>query len=220
MTANLSLLFGRKYAKGQVISNFGTITFDTILNEDHIYTSTATQYPTEFGTIVSDHIIKHPDILQLSGMVSDTPLNILAVFNRSVSVFNQLVELHARRIVLDSVISGIKVYKNMTITRLEVPRNIKTGQTLTFNIEFQRILYDDDVQRQLNAGDIFEGRQDQIPRNLIAENTNIPEIQNDPAFSLKDQAEYPINAGVQSLANVPPAMMSQVDFSAALIAST
>lgn len=207
----LTVLYGNKhkYEKGQVISKFGSVTFDTVLTENHKYTCRVTHYPVETGTLVSDHIVREPEIVQLSGMVSDTPLNILASFNRSVDAFNQLVEIQARRLVI-KLVTGIKVYENMAISVLDVPRNMKTGQTLTFNIEFQKINYVDTVQIQNNIGNVFEGVQNNTPRAIVAENDAIPFIQNDPAYSLKDQAESQVSVGVQSLASVPTAMIPQV----------
>lgn len=211
----LSLLYGKKYPKSQVSSNFGSVTFDTVTVEEHRYASRATQYPVEFGTIISDHIIKEPDVVSISGIVSDTPLNIFPSFNRSVAAFNQLVELHARRLPV-TLVTGIKVYTNMAIILLDVPRNVKTGQTLTFNIEFQKIIFDDTIQVELNAGNIFEGVQDQTPRAIVKDNAQVPIMQNDPPFSLKDQAESSVNVGVQSLATVPAAMLPQVIATASL----
>lgn len=211
----LSLLYGKKYPKSQVSSNFGSVTFDTVTLEEHRYASRVTHYPVEFGTIISDHIIKEPDVVSISGIISDTPLSIFATFNRSVAAFNQLVELQSRRTPI-TLVTGIKVYTNMAIILLDVPRNMKTGQTLTFNMEFQKIIFDGTVQVELNSGNIFYGVQDNTPRAIIAENTNIPLIQNDPPFSLKDQAESPVNVGVQSLATVPPAMLPQVIATASL----
>jgi hypothetical protein len=205
----LALLWGRKYDKGKVSSEFGGVQFDTIVSEDHRYTATTTNYPVEFGTIISDHIIKYPDEVTIQGMVSDTPLNILPTFNRSVAAFNQLVEIQARRIPV-TVVTGIKVYTNMAITVLNVPRTIKTGQTLTFNIEFKKIIFDNTVQVELSNGNIFEGVRDNTPRAIVAENTNIPILQSDPAYSLKDQAESAVSVGVQSLAPVPPAVLPGV----------
>ena len=132
----LSLIYGKKYAQSSV----GIVTFDTMVSEEHRFTSRVTYFPIESGPIVSDHIIKQPDVVILSGLISDTPLNIFAPFNRSVAAFNALIQMFERRQILD-VITGIRVYKNMAITSLDVPRTVKTGQTLTFNIELQQINY-------------------------------------------------------------------------------
>lgn len=208
----LSLIYGKKYAQSKV----GVVVFDTMVSEEHRFTSRVTYYPVENGTIVSDHIINQPDIVVLSGLVTDTPLSLFAPFNRSIAAFNALLQIHERREVVD-VVTGIKVYKNMAITSLDVPRTIKTGQTLTFNIELQKIVYDDTIQVLLDQGNVFGGIQDSTPRSIVAENTNIPVIQNDPAFSLKDQASSKINVGVQSLDIIPDAILPNVLENAALI---
>jgi hypothetical protein len=209
----LSLIYGnRKYAQSSVnFANDGPaiVTFDTIIAEEHKFSSRVTYFPIESGTIVSDHIINQPDIVILSGLITDTPLNIFAPFNRSVAAFNSLIQLHERRQVVD-IVTGIKIYRNMAITSLDVPRTVKTGQTLTFNIELQRIVFDDTVQVRLVEGNVFGGVQDNTPRSIVAENTNIPIIQNDPAFSLKDQASAATNVGVQSLDPVPVSVLPNV----------
>ena len=208
----LSLIYGRKYAQSSVnFANDGPaiVTFDTMVSEDHKFSSRVTYYPVENGTIVSDHIINQPDVVTLSGLVTDTPLNIFAPFNRSISAFNALLQIHQRRQVVD-IVTGIKIYKNMAITNLDVPRTVKTGQTLTFNITLQKISFDNNVQLRLVDNNDFAGVQDNTPRAIVAENTNIPIIQNDPPFSLKDQASSATNLGVQSLAPVPTAVLPNV----------
>lgn len=201
----LSLIFGKKYAQSKV----GTVTFDTMVSEEHRFTSRVTYFPVENGTIVSDHIINQPDVVILSGLVSDTPLNIFATFNRSIAAFNQLLELHRRREVID-VVTGIKIYKNMAITSLDVPRTVKTGQTLTFNIELQRIIYDNNITVPLDNENVFSGVNNTTPRDIVADNANIPFLQTDPPFSLKDQAASTVNVGVQSLEPVPTGVTPNV----------
>ena len=201
----LSLIYGKKYAQSKV----GLVTFDTMVSEEHRFTSRVTYFPVESGTIVSDHIINQPDVVILSGLITDTPLNIFAPFNRSVAAFNALIQIHERRQIVD-VVTGIKIYRNMAITSLDVPRTVKTGQTLTFNIELQRIIFDDTIQVTSSQGNVFGGVLDNTPRDIVAENTNIPILQNDPPFSLRDQASTATNVGVQSLASVPNAILPNV----------
>lgn len=202
----LSLIYGtKKYAQSKV----GTVTFDTMVTEEHRYSSRVTNYPVESGTIISDHIINEPDTVILSGLVTDTPLNILAGFNRSISAFNALIQIHEKRQVID-IVTGIKVYKNMAITSLDVPRSIKNGQSLTFNIQLQKIIFDDNVQVLLDQGSVAGGIKDNTPRAIVAENTNIPLLNYDPPFSLKDQASESINVGVQSLNSIPTAILPNI----------
>jgi len=201
----LSLLFGKKYPSPKV----GSIDLDVTIREEHRFSSRVTTYPVEDGTIVSDHIINEPDIIVLVGVVTDTPLNIFAPFNRSIDAFNRLIQLHQNREVV-TVVTGLKVYQNMAIVNLDVPRDVKTGQSLTFTIEMQRIIFDTTVRLQLDQGDNFGGVQNKTPRDIVASNDNYPLIQNDPPGSLKDQASSGINVGVQSLVPIPSNILPNV----------
>jgi hypothetical protein len=115
------------------------------------------------------------------------------------------------------VTTGIKVYNQMCITSLDVPRTIKTGQTLTFNIELQAINFIEDVLVYSENGNVQAGVQDTTSSTIVAENNNIPYIQNDPAFSLKDQASSTVNVGIQSLDTVPPNILPNVTTNALAI---
>ncbi|MGH2640061.1 MAG: phage baseplate protein, partial [Rhabdochlamydiaceae bacterium] len=137
----LSLLFGKKYPSPKI----GSIDLDVTIREEHRFASRVTNYPVEDGTIISDHIINEPDIVVLVGLVTDTPLSLFAPFNRSIDAFNRLIQLHQNRDVI-TVVTGLKVYKNMAITTLDVPRDVRTGQSLTFTIELQRIVFDTSVR--------------------------------------------------------------------------
>ena len=214
MSASLALLFGRnKYAQGQV----GNVVFDTVITEDHRFNSRVTYYPVETGTIISDHIINQPDVVVLQGLVSDTPLNILALFNRSIQAFNQLVQIHEQRQVV-TVVTGLKVYPSMAITSMSVPRTIRTGQSLTFTIELQRVVFDTSVRLFLDNGDTAAGVTNVIPRTIVAPNSQIPALQNDPVDSLKDQASTASDLGVQSLQLIPFAILPNVIVMTQLIA--
>ena len=194
----LSLLFGKKYAQ----SNVGGIFLDATISEEHIYNSRVTNYPVEDGRIISDHVINEPETLQITGIVSDTPLSILAPFNRSVDAFNRLVRLHTNRERI-TVVTGIKVYTNMIMTALQVPRNMQTGQSLTFIIDLQKVIIDTSVRLLLNENDPFSKAQDKIPRDIVAETNNFPFMRNDPPTTLKDQAASAVDAGIQNLEPVP-----------------
>lgn len=195
----LATLFGKKYDKGRV----GVVELDVTLTENHTFNSRATNFPVETGGDVTDHIINDPDVLTLSGIVSDTPLNIFSFFTRSIDAFNRLVDLHERRVPV-TVVTGLKVYQNMVMTTLDVPRNINTGQSLTFNITLQNIRFDSTAQLIRNTSTVFGGMQSNIPRAEVNPNTDYPLLNQDPADSLKDQASNGIDTGIQQL--IPPAL--------------
>lgn len=190
----LSLLFGKKYEKG----NVGGVELDVTLRETHSYTSRVTNYPIEEGSTLSDHIINEPTIVVLEGTVTDTPLAILPFFNRSIDAFNRLIEIHQKRESI-IVVTGLKKYPNMVITNLDIPRDIRTGQSLTFTIELKEIIIDTSVRFQQNEDNIFGDVQTKIPEEIVSDGNNIPLINQDPPNSLKDQATSGTDVGIQSL---------------------
>jgi len=189
----LSLLYGKKYAQGKV----GSVELDVTLREDHKYSSRVTTYPIEEGSSLSDHIINEPTIVVLEGIVTDTPLSILSAFNRSVDSFNRLIEIHNRREIVQ-VVTGLKVYNNMAITVLDVPREVTTGQSLRFTIELQEIILDDSVRFQIEEENLFVGVQSKIPEDIVSTGEDIPFIKNDPPFTLKDQSTSGKDFGIQN----------------------
>ncbi len=205
----LSLIYGKIFGKYQTMQ-IGTITFDNTISENYFYTSRITAYPVESGTIISDHIVNLPDRIVLSGLVTDTPFNIFAQGARSIATFNALIALHQNRTPV-SVQTGLKSYDNMAIVSLEVPRTLKTGQTLTFNIELQRIIFSDVINVFNDPTNLQAGTQTVRSNQTIASNANIPQIQNDPADSLKDQASSTVNIGTQTLDPIPSASQSNLN---------
>lgn len=194
----LSLLFGKKYAQ----TSISNVVLDAVITEDHNYNSRVTSFPVENRLNISDHIINEPETLTISGVVSDTPLSILAPFNRSVNAFNQLIEIHNRRERI-TVVTGIKVYNDMVMTSLSVPRSVDSGQSLTFTIELQRVILDSSVRFTLDPNNPFNKPNLKIPREIVANADKYPFIQADPVTSLKDQASSGVNAGIQDLLPVP-----------------
>jgi len=208
----LSLLFGKRYKKGKV----GSVELDVTMREDHRFSSIVTNYPIEEGSSLSDHIINEPPVVTLEGIVTDTPLAILTFFNRSVDAFNRLVEIHEKR-ELVTVVTGLKVYPNMAITVLNVPRDIRTGQSLRFTIELQNVVLDTSVRLEVNEENLFGGVQSKIPREIVSSGDEIPFIQNDPANSLKDQATSGTDFGIQSLQTPPTNILSKINESLLII---
>ena len=180
----------------------GSITFDNTISEEYKFSSNVTSYPVERGTVVSDHIMNMPDTIILTGLVTDTPLSVFATFNRSISVFNSLIDLHERREVV-TVQTGLKRYDNMAITSIDVPRTVKTGQTLTFTIELQKIVFSDLVNVARDPFNLQAGFQSIRSNEIIASNTQYPLLQFDSPTGLKDQASTTNSVGVQTLQAIP-----------------
>lgn len=202
----LQLLFGKKYVRTSV----GLVVMDAVLSEDHQYSSRVTSYPIESGTQISDHIIKEPEIVTINGVVSDTPINIFAPFNRSINAFERLVQVYNNREPI-TVITGIKTYLNMVMTNLSVPRNFQSGQSLNFNITLQKIFVDTSVRFLLDANNPFTRATDKIPREIVAESTAYPAFVNDPPTTFKDQATSQVNVGILNVLPVDPALTTRLN---------
>lgn len=189
----LSLLFGRKYAQ----TTIGNISLDATLSEDHSFTAKATQFPLENGSFVSDHVEVAPIRLNIRGIISDTPLNMLSDFNRSIDNFNRLTRLFETKAIL-SVITGIRVYQNMVMTSLNVPRDVETGQSLTFEIDLQEMRF---VSQNLVyfQNQPFINNSNVIPRQNIADSKRYPDLSADADTSLKDQGSSSTDLGIQTL---------------------
>lgn len=68
-----SILGGK--SRVQLIQNNNTvIQFDASIKENHQRESPPTEFPVEDGTVISDHIIIKPFQLELTGIISDTPI--------------------------------------------------------------------------------------------------------------------------------------------------
>lgn len=202
----LSLLFGKKYDQ----SNIGGVVLDATLTEDHEYNARVTNYPVEDGRIISDHIINEPETVQITGIVTDTPLSFLSSFNRSINAFNRLIQIHRNKERI-TVVTGIRVYTDMVMTSLQVPRNVQTGQSLNFVIELQKIYLDSTTRLNLYDNDPFDKPKDVIPREIVADANKYPSsIQRDPITSLKDQASSGVNVGIQDLLPVPNKILPNI----------
>ncbi|MEM0173063.1 MAG: hypothetical protein QXI16_00990 [Sulfolobaceae archaeon] len=205
MSAIIGLLFNRRYYQ----SNIGGVFLDATISETHEYTSRATQFPVENGTMISDHIINEPVRLAITGIVSDSPVRYFSFFNRSTDAYNRLVRIHELKERI-TVVTGIKVYNNMILTSLTVPRDNSTGQALNFVMEFQQIIIDTSAQLNLYQNDPFNNEQQRINRDQVSDANKYPNLENDPSLSLKDQATTQTNIGIQSLQPVPTQILPQV----------
>lgn len=211
----LSLIYGKIFGQYKGLQ-VGSITFDNTISEEYRFNSKITSYPVERGTIISDHIINLPDSIVISGYVTDTPLNFLATFNRSISVFNSLIYLHETRAVV-TVQTGLRQYQNMAIVSLDVPRTVQTGQSLTFNIELQRITFSDVLFLTLNPNNIQAGFETIRSNQIVASNAQYPALQYDPPDSLKDQASSTTNVGIQTLQQIPVGAVANLLINRSLI---
>ena len=128
----------------------GTLELDVTISENHEYGSMVTEFPVEKGGNVSDHIINNPVILNMNGFITNSPVRIFGgivdnltsqrvpIPNRVQSAFTLLTDMRDIK-ELFTVVTGLKVYRNMFFKSLVFPRNSGTGDTLRFTAILTRV---------------------------------------------------------------------------------
>lgn len=127
------------------------------LTETHAYESRTSQYPVQSGSTIIDNVIQSPTVVTMRVLVSDTPIEVstarISVGEGdtisseytgtqgiiSITTMEALTRLQNLR-APSTLVTGIKVYENMVLTKMDIPRTEKTGRALFFNLEFTEIL--------------------------------------------------------------------------------
>lgn len=135
------------------LAQVGLVQFDCSLEETHIDEAEITSHPVEVGSDISDHIRKLPVAIQLNGLVTETPIVLLASLfaksplvidlnptdTRTESAYGEL-----RRIMDDGetvdVITSLREYTNMAITSMSVVRNRDNGNVLNCTLNLVEII--------------------------------------------------------------------------------
>jgi hypothetical protein len=149
-------IFSRRKIKGKIQD----VTLDATISESHEYNNEITDYPVEDGFNIQDHVQRLPEKLIMEGVVSLTPLegNNTTISrdddsDRVQNAYNKLLEyggytppkqsgteptIQPDPIPLD-IVTGMKTWTNMYITRATFPFNRDTGQSLRFTVEFKKV---------------------------------------------------------------------------------
>lgn len=124
------------------------VVVDAIIEETHNRSSQVTQHPVQQSTPVSDHIIRDPETVTMSCQISDYQQNI-GTFQRlsrffsflrpSQQAFEYLNFLWQQKQLI-TVVSSLKVYRDMAISEIEFKRSFETSNVLRFDITLQKIV--------------------------------------------------------------------------------
>lgn len=129
---------------------FGTennkIEADVFLSSSPVYTRQVPKHPVQGRTQVSDNIVKDPVVITIVGIISNTPLIgipiPIQVRNDQVKIlYQKLLNLHEDTSdkTIISIVDGDRRYKDMTLIRLELPKNPDDGASLRFSATFQEL---------------------------------------------------------------------------------
>ena len=147
----ISILFGTRAPESAVI---GGIEMDVTLEETHSRDAQVTENPVESGATVADHVVLEPEGVSIEGFISSAPVRILplgqAGTGRVLDAFEELDRLWRRREPVE-LVTGYRVYDDMIITRLELPRRREVG--LRFTAELRKVNIVDSEVAELPALD-------------------------------------------------------------------
>lgn len=142
-----------------ILSKIGDIELDVVLNEQHDFSTRVTRNPVEDGVEYSDNIVLLPVTISMTARVSDASMiPLLPSFgSKSVDAYNALVEMQTSKILVD-VSTGIRLYNNMFVERITVPRQSTDGNSLRFEMTLTELLI---------IGDKTETNRDKISKDVI-----------------------------------------------------
>ena len=133
----LSLLFRNVTGGMGLPTQLGALTIDVTVNEQHSFISEPTEFPIEGGSTISDNVKLLPRMLRIEGFVTDTPLVARGVSlgrSRSASAFMMLETMFTLRIPF-IVVSQLRIYRNMVIKDLTVPKTAESALRFTCNMQ-------------------------------------------------------------------------------------
>ena len=131
----------------------GIVQFDCGVSETHTSEATVTEHPVEEGADVSDHIRLSPEMIEINGIVSNTPIVFLASVEAPSPLEDDLVPATDRVQVAYAelrgvmkrgepvdVITSLRVYENMAIVGMSVMRDNTTGNVLNCSLSLREII--------------------------------------------------------------------------------
>jgi len=141
----IGLYFGGQWFQTSFGNLYGNIELDAVLEENHEWSAEATSNPVETGAPVTDHVIDQADKLTIKGFVTDTPLTISQsvqgivnsgqVGNRTQAVFDLLHQLIKLKEPM-TVYTKHRIYDDMVLTNVTIPRGAGVGEAIEFSAEF------------------------------------------------------------------------------------
>lgn len=137
----IGLFFGGQWFQTAFGNQYGNIELDAALDENHEWSAEATINPVEEGAPVTDHVIEQSDKLKIKGFVTDTPLTAsqsVGQISRSQEVFDLLYELIKLKEPM-TVYTKHKIYDDMVMTNVTIPRAAGVGAAIEFSAEFINI---------------------------------------------------------------------------------
>lgn len=127
-----------------VYSDVISVDFDVTQEEMHEWSNDVTQFPVEIGSQITDHIQPLPDKLTLSGVITNSAISETALQeleggdDRVQTAFELLLKLKEDRTLL-TVYTKHKIYTDMALKSVNLPRDAGIGDSIKFKMEFVNV---------------------------------------------------------------------------------
>lgn len=126
--------------------SIGNLEFDTLDQETHEWNRDVTMNPVENGSPISDHIIRQPRKLTVTGMISNAPVTgvLTQLSNAIANGFDGEDRVNTAIKLLDSLYVSNELvtiytksytYENMLIQHINIPRRVEDGDAVNFTID-------------------------------------------------------------------------------------
>lgn len=147
-----------------VSRSIGGVFVDVVISEEHESEMEIAEHPVEKGAKISDHAWRLPAKVTLESAIAG---------DRAVASFQQLLDVQAAAEPF-SLVTGLKVYQNMLIKRLNATRDKENARVLKFEAELQEVIIvstessgasssDDKAQGTTKRGQVAARTTDSIP---------------------------------------------------------
>jgi len=127
-----------------VYSEVISLDLDVTQDETHEWSNDVTQFPVEIGSQITDHIQPMPDKLTISGMITNSAIGVKALSDldggddRVQTAFDLLLKLKEDRVLL-TVYTKHKIYTDMALKSVSLPRDASIGDSIKFKMEFVNV---------------------------------------------------------------------------------
>jgi len=140
----------------------GVVQFDASLSESHVSTISATSHAIEEGSEITDHIFKNPEQIEITGVVTNTPIVYLADFfadspltnaneiskTRVDDAYNELLRVQKSGELVE-VVTSLRNYSNMMLESVTVDRDVTLGNILRTSVTLREILKANSISIEL-----------------------------------------------------------------------
>lgn len=186
---------------GRFGPTIGSLQLSCSVEEKHRITNQVTDFPIESGFGVTDHILRKQDVLEIHGIISDAAVTVVDIARHlaaggsdSIQVaYAKLAEMVTQKSIF-KVITGVKVYDNMTFEHLELKRDKRTGKVLDFTATLRSIEFVFSASVPIAAAERiavpkYKGKQ--TPTATTAIKPTVPAAIQSPAKALADHVAAP-----------------------------